>query len=360
MFALTRLRVALALPLTLALVGRSALAQPAPPAPSAAQPAAARSVTGSPAAPVTPTAAVSAPAAPPAPSKAIAAQKYEEGAKLARQGRWQAAYPLFLEAWDNLQHWQIALNLGRAEIEVSRFHAAEGHLAFALAASELPVTDRPEVIRLIELARGKQGKIRLLATAQTAARVLIDDQRIGVTPFSGTLSADPGDHRVEIRFGATRKARVVTVVTGETVDVDIDLRIQELDIPLPPKVSPTAPALVPDAPAGGTSSGSSKMALIGTGAGLTVVALSLGFGLTVASGDRGAELTAKGRFAENQSLENARVELMNGAIWSYIAAGVLGGGTLATLLLWPAPRNEAAAGLRLQWTGLGARAEMRW
>lgn len=310
-----------ALPLLVVLLAQSAAAQPAPP-PDGGAPSASTA------------------------DKAAAARAYAGGAKLAKQGRWKDAYPLFLEAWDHLHHWQIALGLGRVEIELARFHAAEQHLSFALASPELPSVDRPEVTRLIARARASQGKVRITAASATAAEVWIDDERAGDTPFSGTLSADPGEHRVELRSGAEITSRLVTVTAGETSPVDIEL------------VAPAARGA--EGPVDSPSSSSPRVPLLGAGLGLTASALALGVGLTVAAADRAAELEAKGRFAENQSIENDRALLLNGAIWSFIAAGVAGGGTLATWLLWPAEPGKPATGLRFQWTGPGARAEVRW
>src|SRR5262245_33523325 len=82
------------------------------------------------------------PGAPSAEDKAIATEKYNQGAALALKGRWQEAYPLLTEAWSHVKHWQIAASLGNIEVELGRYHAAEEHLSFAQGAADLPAQDR--------------------------------------------------------------------------------------------------------------------------------------------------------------------------------------------------------------------------
>lgn len=336
-----RLALTLALALATMLAIASASAQPNPP----------------PVEPPTDAPGPPPPDAPTAADKAIAAEKYQKGADLAKQGHWKEAYPLFLEAWQHLQHWQIALSLGRVEIEIDRFHAAEEHLSFALESTDLPSTDRPEVTRLIALAREKQGALRVLATAQGQAHVMLDERRIGVTPFSGTISADPGDHRLELRLGNARQARLVHIESGQTAGIDIDLRLPKI-APMAPPPAPQTVAAVEPGPA--APAAPLRLAIIGTGASLTVTALAIGAGLAVVSADRAAELDEKGFTAATRALADERLAFWNGAVWSFFAAGMLAVGTGAAVLLWPSPPGSNTATLQLRWTGLGAQAAIHW
>ena len=329
--------LSLAASLLLGLVPRIAPAQPSPAASSSTSPAPPPASSG----------AAPAPGVVSAQDKAFAAAKYEAAADFARKGDWRAAHPLFLEAWGRFKHWQIALNLGRTEIEIGKFHAAEGHLSFALTSAELPAADRPEVARLIAIAKAKQGAVRLIATAPSEARVWLDDRRIGVTPFSGVVSADPGDHRIEIRLGSARKARLVTVATGQTRDVDIDLRVADL---LEAATKTTAPDEAPSAaetspPA--VSPSPLKIGVLIAGGGLAVTAYAIGVGTSVACNDLAR-------------IREERISLCTGAVSSLLVGALLTGGALAAFFAWPDNRAQKKADLRLHWTGLGARAELRW
>jgi hypothetical protein len=62
-----------------------------------------------------------------------AARAAHERGLAARQRRdWPAAHAALVEAWGHKRHWEIAVNLGEAEMELGRYEDAAEHLTFAM------------------------------------------------------------------------------------------------------------------------------------------------------------------------------------------------------------------------------------
>jgi hypothetical protein len=282
-------------------------------------------------------------------AKAIAADRYTKGAELAKQKKWQEAYPALLEAWKHLEHWQIAVALGRVEIEIGKFKAASQHLSFALAAKDLPAVDRPAAEKLLATAGKSLGILRIEATAEAPAELWVDDEKVGSTPFSGTTPADPGEHRVEVRHGDKSESRTVVVRTAVTEEVRIELRLPELKAPPPGRPPPLPTAPVP-----------TRTVVLAAGMGLAAVALGAGIGTATASIGKSTELQEKGRVRQNQALENQRATLANVSAWSFIGAGLLAGGAVAAVFLLPDADKKKAARVEVEWLGTGARAGVAW
>lgn len=133
----------------------------------------------------------------------------------------------------HVKHWQIAASLGSVELELGKYRAAEQHLSFAQGASDLPAEDRARIARWLDRARAKLGTIWIEATAQGLARVYLDDEMIGATPFNGKVTVEPGDHRIELRLGEMHASRSVKVAGGATETARVELLAPELGTPLP-------------------------------------------------------------------------------------------------------------------------------
>lgn len=299
------------------------------------------------------------PGASPADEKAIATEEYNAGSSLASRGRWQEAYPLFLRAWGRVKHWQIAASLAKVELELGKYHAAEKHLSFALGAEDLSAVDIGNFTKLLERARAKQGTLRIQATAQAPARVFVDDELLGTTPFTGTTSADPGEHRVEVRFGGKRASQTVTVATAATQEVSLDLRVPELDKPIPP---PEAPGAGPSW-AGVIALGGVAFAGIAVGTGLWMAADWKGsyaqklFDALPAL-DKGPCTTADCKAIHGALADQA--SLQTGAAVTWVLSGVAAAGAVA-VWFFTGPRSAQKTAVQVipvagpQWHGLMVR-----
>lgn len=259
--------------------------------------------------------------------------RFSEAVPLMKQARWKDAYPLLIEAWKHKQHWQIGLNLGRTELEIGKYRDAVEHLTFAESAPDGPLDSQNEATKLKEQAKAKLGYLRIDASPP-GARVFVDGALVDKAPLAAPVAVDPGPHDVEIRFGGRKSAQRVEAKSGETATTSLVLRILDAD----PEATDAAPAPAPVSTGRDAKSGSSVSARtwIGVaGAGLTAAGIGVGIGTAVASFGKSSELEARGYTAENQPVEHDRVVLANISTWSFIGAGLVAGGTVAAILLWP-------------------------
>ena len=177
-------------------------------------------------------------------TKAAAAKAFSAGVKLAEKGEWEEAYEKFRSAWSDLQHWQTASSLARAEVEIGRYTDAMRHLKFAQGEPNVPEAAKTEIEKLLQKAMSATGTIQVRALCRLPAVVLVDGENVGTTPYSALHRADPGEHQIEVRLEGKHKETRVDVHTAETVEVTV-----ELVIPLPPPPPPPPAAPPPPEPA---------------------------------------------------------------------------------------------------------------
>ena len=281
-------------------------------------------------------------------AKKVALQKYTEGAKLAREERWEEAYPLFVEAWGQLQHWQIAMSLGSVEIELGKFRAAERHFSYAEVAAktaeDFPEVQRPLLARLLARSRAELGKIWFKVTADRDAEVWLDGERLGAAPFSELVAVDPGAHRVEVRGGDRREGRSVVVVKGGVRDLVVHLGA--------PQTAGSEVEVVPPGPSWPLVIALGSTAVVGVAVGAGLWAGSEGVGAAAREKHEAAGImssasckTQKAACDEIVSLLQQQDSLLTGATLSWIGGGLAAVGAVT---VWGVTRPRAqSSALRL-------------
>ncbi|MBK8253069.1 MAG: hypothetical protein IPK82_10410 [Polyangiaceae bacterium] len=158
---------------------------------------------------------------------------YAKGAELATQQKWAEAYPHLKDAWDHLQHWRIALALGKVELELGKYYDAEKHLTFARGHIDLPESLQPKADKMLAEAKKHLFSLEIVATSPIRARLLVDGEAIGWTPYSNTIHHQAGEHRVELRIGRVRKAVSTVIKQGQKTSVKLTLTVNEVpDVPI--------------------------------------------------------------------------------------------------------------------------------
>jgi hypothetical protein len=275
---------------------------------------------------------------------------YEEGVKAASRNQWKQARQSFLEAWKRKPHYQVAANLGRAELRVGKPRDATEHLTYFLreAPEDVIPEERAEVQAMLEQARAQIGVLSLRVDP-AGSEVLVDGAPLGASP-AGEVLVDPGRHVIEARREGYRPARqVVDVAPGGRLEVS--LRLEK-----------AKPALPPPAPGGGGRS----PVVIGLGIGATVAAAGAGVVLVVMAGGKASERDKVEKNSKNTSewegFENSRVDLLNAGTWSFIGAGVLGAAMVVYTLTGkpPAAEPQKAVQLRVYPVGTGIEVSGRW
>lgn len=246
------------------------------PAPARAQPA------HSPQAPTTSgsaTASAGVAAMPPASALTRARTLYTRGVDHNENKQWKEAYEALHEAWGLKQHWQIAMMLGWAEMELGKIRAAIAHLTFAAMATE--PRDESYSDRIGVLLRDAESRLAHLRIAgvPAGAKVMLDGELLGIAPILGPVAADPGTRTITAELGSRRVSQAVIVAAP------VSTPDQEHEAPTVTLAWPKDPAPGVDDRQSATGSAGPSLAPGNAGSSLTpVVLLGAAAGLGVAIG----------------------------------------------------------------------------
>ena len=306
-------------------------------------------------------------------NSAAAVRHYEEGVKAAKSARWNSAYEEFLAAWKLKQHYQIAANLGRAELKLGKYRDAAEHLAYFLReAPHVDEAERAAAQAMLDEARAKVVALTILVD-RAGAEVLVDGVAIGKAPLGQEVFVEPGRRTVEARLGGLENDRkALDIGPGSTRRVLLTLvpRAGEKDesparpIAVAP-VGPRVPAAPEQTPPGGLS-----MQLIGAGITASTLAAAAGVALTFVSlsrADAREDACGTGPYATCdemvwRSFEDERALTANAAIASFIGAGVVAAATVSYVIHGSSSKPEGASGIavRIHPHGGGASVSATW
>lgn len=283
---------------------------------------------------------------PSADAAALARRYYEDGVAAAQEKEWVKAYNAFLEAWRLKQHWQIAVNLGQAELRLGKNPDAAEHLAFYLReASELQPDDVKQASSWLEQARSKSGVLRL-NVAPKGAQVFVDGKLVGTAPIDHETYVETGWHAIEARTADQKALRQVEAPAGKPIEVQLGVG----GAAVTPLADPSAAAETPSAPL--LPGGIPPRTLILAGAGtFALVNLIVGSAAAGVAGSKGAEQDALCKPTCPQSrtvmtqwnqLEQERVGAANVSVAGFVIGALAAAGTVATYVLWK-PKSDVAA-----------------
>lgn len=252
---------------------------------------------------------------------AEARQRYQEGNAAMKLHQWQKAYDAYLVAWRAKPHWQVAGSLGQVELKLARNRDAATHLAlFLREAKDVPPEEIKHAREWLDQARAKIA-VLTIDTPQAGAEILIDGLKVGQTPLREEMYVEPGKHLVEGHLGQCAATSEVDLPAGGSREVALRCAIAA-----PPSGDVRAQtAVVPDA--GGAKPSSKLSPVVIAGASVTVAALGLGVTSVALFATKGKQARES---HEPASGPNATSEatFKSVAVWSFVAAGIAGGGTL--------------------------------
>jgi tetratricopeptide (TPR) repeat protein len=301
-----------------------------------------------------------------------ASELMNQGVAQYSKGNLEGARQAFLEAFELAPHHTIASNLAEVEIKLGRYKEASEHLNYVLRALPPSATEeRESAEKDLGQCRQRVGVVRVAVSVKGAA-VMIDGKAVGTAPLETELWLEPGEYVVEARHTGYQPASArVVAKAGEAREVMLALS----EMTAASGAGNTPETRQDEVP---TSSGmqAKTIVLIG-GSALTVAAATVGTVFLVKKGSAAddadealAEIAREEPDLAEQGIacrlepasrpkacatltESQKDEetFKNVAIGSFIAAGALGIGTVATYLLWPDARKTAAA------TGIAPRAK---
>jgi hypothetical protein len=286
-----------------------------------------------------------------------AAKWLSRGNKAFKEGRFADAEQAYREAFALKKGYDIAGNLGAAELAQGKRREAAQHLAFTLRM--FPLTGEPALREQMQKAydqcRAEVGALHVEASVK-GAQILVDGAVQGEAPLPDDVFLEPGEHTVEARLdGFTGAPQRVTVQKGVAARVELPLTPVVVQAPEAPPVvreePPKRRSIIPGIALG-------AVAAVGIGGGVAFVGMSSGK-RSAAEATRGQILTGRGSCVPGAGNLDARCsDLQNNlkasdtfhdvAVGAFIAGGIAAAGTLA-YFLWPA-RPARSAGYHLQVT----------
>jgi len=276
------------------------------------------------------------PVAPEAP-KDDADAWFAKGAAAQEAGRSAEAEELFLKVWAVKKAWDVAANLGLAQVNLGKHVEAAEHLTYALRwfpVSE-PAATKAVLERRLAAAKAEVGTLQVTVSVE-GAQVKVNGVAKGASPIEGEVFVAPGAVTIEVeKDGYEAVRRTLDVAKGGS---------ETASLVLVPKVAPER---------------SKVPAFVIGGVGLAGVAL--GAGLLVASRDKydATQKIADDIRAQKKSCvggagnfdprctsvaDDGRTVnvLRDAAIVSFAVAGVAAAG-VTLYLLWPAAKPGIGA-----------------
>ncbi len=287
------------------------------------------------------------------------------GIEASRRSDWNIAYSEFRSAWCSEPHFAIAASLADVEMKLGHFDDAARHWLYFLKHAPVERTEeRRDAHEQLAECRRHLGRVTV-AVNDAAAQVFVDDTSVEWNKDE-ELWLEPGQHTFKVRSGDRESpVKAVAVIAGQTQAVEFTIaqpasREPVSTTPAPSSAPPHAPAAAPAPDHQRTESSGARTAVLITGGALTAIAVGAGVVFTLnASASREdvenfRDQLALGACAPSaepaplcDDLKNAIDDYNASSNWatgSFIAAGVLGAGTVATYFLWPVHKNKEARG----------------
>lgn len=291
--------------------------------------------------------------------RAAAKTKYQQGAEAYSAGRYKDAVDLFLAADQLAPSAPLSFNIARAYEKLSDDAGAlrwyRDYLRRNPDAANA-TTVRPLIAALAENLQKKGVQQVTVLTSPAGATVTVDDQPVGVTPWTGELA--PGEHHLLLNLrGYTDVEKSVSLAADQPLDINLRLE-QQPQSSAQVVAAPIAP-LPPATPAADTSAHGKKLGVV-PWVTLGVGAAALGGALTFEILRRSAENDAKAAETQIEYHEHLQTEQSRQtAARVFLGAGgalLLTGGVML-LLDKGAPSQPVKAGLICLPGGCGATAQ---
>lgn len=263
---------------------------------------------------------------------------YKEGVREAGEGQWEVARQLFLKAFRLRPHFQIAFNLGQSELKVGEYIGAAEHLSFFLREAQGVAEVERRTAREMRALATREVATLVISTNWEGAEVLVDGVLVGKTPLGREVFVAPGRRVIRARLdGFSRVTEVRTVTAGDSFQVPLLLIQVSMPVAKPREAPPE---------------GGANKAILLTGIIAGAVAAGSGVGFTLAANSKRAErdkaenscaASDQPQCPQYNAIERTRSNFTIVAVTSYVAAGILGVGTLIYGLQEASPEPTGVA-----------------
>ena len=149
---------------------------------------------------------------------------YDEAIQFGKRGEYRKAKASLAAAWSLIKTWEIAVNLGSAEMRLGQYRDAAEHLSWGIrdGIRKVGETYAPLSKAKTLLAEALQhvGQVKLLADEPGAA-IFVDEEVVGKSPLADPLFLDPGEHVITARPANTERSSLkleVRVQPGDALE----------------------------------------------------------------------------------------------------------------------------------------------
>jgi tetratricopeptide (TPR) repeat protein len=223
--------------------------------------------------------------------------RYERGVEAYSSGRFKDAIDLFLQADALAPSAALSFNIARAYEKIGDDAASlQWYRDFRRRAPDAKnAREVDERIHVLETALAKKGVQQFsVLSSPLGATVIVDDQPVGITPFTGQLP--PGGHKVVLSLrGYLDSEQKLDLAADRAQDLNVTL-VPGREKPAAPDAAPARPApeptpppLRPSEPEPAPGARFGVWPWIGLGAGAAVLGGSLGFELARRSAEKDAQ-----------------------------------------------------------------------
>jgi hypothetical protein len=158
-------------------------------------------------------------------ARSQADELFDQAAAAFHAGRYAEAVQKLEQVWSLKQAYDVAGNLGVAEVKVGRYAQGAQHLSWAL--QHFPVTEPAKARRGFEQelvkARAEVGA-RTIDVSVADAEVFVDGKSVGVAPLADEVFLVPGTHTIEARRAEYETAsQSIDVAKGSSGKVTLGL-----------------------------------------------------------------------------------------------------------------------------------------
>ena len=290
-------------------------------------------------------------------------EHFRQGTTLLKAGKKREAREEYLAAFRLKRSHDIAGNLGSVELALGMPRDAAEHLSFAIR-HYAPSGTTPEQLekakqRLAE-AKRQVGRVTVSVTVP-GAEVLVDGVSVGRAPLEGEVFVDPGTRTILARLDGHEDA-AQAIEAGKGTEHHVTLTLLPSTRGAPPMVG--GPADVPPVPTVRPleKRGPSTALLVAGGVTAGVVLVTGAVFAAVSNGKANSADATKAALVESHGaaactgaqpsgcatlidINRTKDAFGNAALWSFVAAGVIGAGTGVYALA--APRGEPRGGWRV-------------
>jgi hypothetical protein len=281
--------------------------------------------------------------APPSAADMEAAKWMKVGNAAFKAGDFAGAEKAYREALAVKKGYDIAGNLGMAELAQGKTKEAAQHLAFTLRM--FPITGestlREQMKKAYDQCQKIVGAVRVTLDVK-GAQVLVDGAPVGDTPLLDEVFVDPGEHLFEARLeGYTGTPQKVTVQQGEHAAVTLVLKFVPHVTTVVREVQAKRRSLAPGLAL-------AAVAAVGIVGGTAMIAISGGDKSTATSLSGTIRAAGSGCVASSLNYDPLNCSTLNGDVSHYVtlhnaAVGAFIGGGLAAVgtmlyFVWPMKR----------------------